>query len=182
MNTRPAGGKNKRPAHAQGHATFEAIVRRHGATVQRVCRASLGPADADDAWSDTFLAAVRDHSTLPVDAWLVTIAHRKAIDTLWSSCAGRRSPRRSLARRPSPHRRRAVDRAALASARRHRSDTTSTADAATPASARAWFHVVHRRRYVGQYDAPWSLAGSTASRALFIGTFTTMVSANTPTT
>ena len=56
----------------------------HGATVLRVCRALLGPADADDAWSETFLAAMRAYPDLPADAnveaWLVTIAHRKAID------------------------------------------------------------------------------------------------------
>ncbi len=28
----------------------------------------------------------------------------------------------------------------------HRSETTSNADAAVPASARTWFHAVHRRR------------------------------------
>jgi RNA polymerase sigma factor (sigma-70 family) len=52
--------------------------------VLRVCRAVLGPADADDAWSETFLAALRAYPDLPdganVEAWLVTIAHRKAID------------------------------------------------------------------------------------------------------
>jgi RNA polymerase sigma factor (sigma-70 family) len=63
---------------------FEAIVAEHGATVLRVCRAVLGPADADDAWSETFLAALRAYPQLAADAnveaWLVTIAHRKAID------------------------------------------------------------------------------------------------------
>ncbi len=63
---------------------FESVVARHGATVLRVCRAVLGPADADDAWSETFLAALRAYPDLPADAdveaWLVTIAHRKAID------------------------------------------------------------------------------------------------------
>jgi RNA polymerase sigma factor (sigma-70 family) len=52
--------------------------------VLRVCRAVLGPADAEDAWSETFLAAMRAYPDLPagsnVEAWLVTIAHRKAID------------------------------------------------------------------------------------------------------
>lgn len=52
--------------------------------VLRVCRAVLGPADAEDAWSETFLAALRAYPDLPPDAnvsaWLVTIAHRKAID------------------------------------------------------------------------------------------------------
>jgi RNA polymerase sigma factor (sigma-70 family) len=63
---------------------FEAVVAEHGATVLRVCRAVLGRADADDAWSETFLAALRAYPGLPaganVQAWLVTIAHRKAID------------------------------------------------------------------------------------------------------
>jgi RNA polymerase sigma factor (sigma-70 family) len=63
---------------------FEAVVRQHGPMVLRVCRAVLGWADADDAWSETFLAALRAYPDLPADAnveaWLVTIAHRKAID------------------------------------------------------------------------------------------------------
>lgn len=63
---------------------FEEIVTRHGPTVLRVCRAVLGPMDADDTWSETFLAALRAYPTLGpgsnVEAWLVTIAHRKAID------------------------------------------------------------------------------------------------------
>jgi RNA polymerase sigma factor (sigma-70 family) len=63
---------------------FEAIVSQHGRTVLRVCRAILGRVDADDAWSDTFLSALEAYPRLPADAnveaWLVTIAHRKAID------------------------------------------------------------------------------------------------------
>ena len=63
---------------------FEAVVVHHGATVLRVVRAVVGHADADDAWSDTFLAALQAYPRLPTDAnieaWLVTIAHRKAID------------------------------------------------------------------------------------------------------
>src|SRR5713101_7464120 len=67
-----------------GKQPFEAIVSAHGSTVLRVCRAILGPADADDAWSETFLSAMKAYPGLPADAnveaWLVTIAHRKAID------------------------------------------------------------------------------------------------------
>jgi RNA polymerase sigma factor (sigma-70 family) len=63
---------------------FEKVVAQHGATVLRVVRAVLGHPDADDAWSDTFLAAMKAYPDLPADAnleaWLVTIAHRKAID------------------------------------------------------------------------------------------------------
>ena len=69
------------------HTPFEQVVAEHGPTVLRVCRAVLGPgADAEDAWSETFLAAMRAWPDLPVDAnveaWLVTIAHRKAIDVV----------------------------------------------------------------------------------------------------
>jgi RNA polymerase sigma factor (sigma-70 family) len=64
--------------------TFEAIVAAHGATVLRVCRAVVGTHDAEDAWSDTFLSAMGAYPALAADAnveaWLVTIAHRKAID------------------------------------------------------------------------------------------------------
>lgn len=64
---------------------FERAVREHGATVLRVCLAVLGPgADADDAWSETFLAALRAWPDLDddtnVEAWLVRVAQRKAID------------------------------------------------------------------------------------------------------
>jgi RNA polymerase sigma factor (sigma-70 family) len=66
--------------------SFETIVAEHGPTVLRVCRAVLGPSEADDAWSETFLSAMTAYPDLPADAnveaWLVTIAHRKAIDVV----------------------------------------------------------------------------------------------------
>ncbi|GAA3733907.1 sigma-70 family RNA polymerase sigma factor [Spinactinospora alkalitolerans] len=59
-------------------------MAEHGPTVLRVCRAVLGPHDAEDAWSETFLAALRAYPDLDpranTEAWLVTIAHRKALD------------------------------------------------------------------------------------------------------
>lgn len=68
-------------------------MAEYGPMVLRVCRAVLGPVDADDAWSETFLSALRAYPDLPADAnleaWLVTIAHRKAID-VWR--ADRRRP------------------------------------------------------------------------------------------
>lgn len=71
---------------------FQQIVERHGPTVLRVCRVLLDIHDAQDAWSETFIAALRAYPDLPADAnveaWLVTIAHRKAIDQL--RAAGRR--------------------------------------------------------------------------------------------
>ena len=63
---------------------FEVVVAQHGGTVLRVVRAVVGHSDADDAWSETFLAALKAYPQLPpdanIEAWLVTIAHRKAID------------------------------------------------------------------------------------------------------
>ena len=41
---------------------------QHGPTVLRVCRALLARSDADDAWSETFLAALRAYPALPADA------------------------------------------------------------------------------------------------------------------
>jgi RNA polymerase sigma factor (sigma-70 family) len=82
------------------HQPFDHIVTEYGPTVLRVCRAVLGPggsdhADADDAWSETFLAALRAYPDLDPDtnmqAWLVRVAHRKAIDQ-----------HRARARRPTP--------------------------------------------------------------------------------
>lgn len=73
---------------------FEQVVAGHAATVLRVCRAVLGPADAEDAAADAFLAALEAYPRLPADAnleaWLVTIAHRKAIDV------ARRAARRAV--------------------------------------------------------------------------------------
>ncbi len=63
---------------------FETVVAEHGPAILRVCRAILGRDDADDAWSETFLAALSAYPSVRPDsnlrAWLVTIAHRKAID------------------------------------------------------------------------------------------------------
>ena len=69
-----------------GPRPFEFLVHEHGAVVMRVVRALLGPADAEDAWSETFLAALKAYPDLEPGSnergWLVTIAHRKAIDQL----------------------------------------------------------------------------------------------------
>jgi RNA polymerase sigma factor (sigma-70 family) len=63
---------------------FEQVVDEHGPLVLRVTRALLGPADAEDAWSETFLSALEAYPRLRpgsnVRGWLVTIAHRKALD------------------------------------------------------------------------------------------------------
>ena len=81
------------------YTRFDSLVREHGPTVLRVCRSLLGPgADAEDAWSETFLAALRSWDVLDAgphqvnhQAWLVRVAKNKCVDTA-----------RSTARRPSP--------------------------------------------------------------------------------
>jgi RNA polymerase sigma factor (sigma-70 family) len=74
---------------------FEQVVADYGGVVLRVCGAVLGPVDAEDAWSETFLSALQAYPHLPpganVRAWLITIAHRKAIDVT-----------RARSRRPAP--------------------------------------------------------------------------------
>ena len=70
-----------------GLPPFDRVVREHGPVVLRVCRAVLrSDADADDAWQETFLAALRTYPgldpTTNLQAWLVTVAHRKALDVV----------------------------------------------------------------------------------------------------
>ncbi|SJN30838.1 RNA polymerase sigma factor [Mycetocola reblochoni] len=72
---------------------FDRAVREHGDVVLRICRSVLGRhADADDAWSETFLAALRSWPELPestnVQAWLVRVAKRKSIDIIRRRAAG----------------------------------------------------------------------------------------------
>lgn len=59
-------------------------MAEHGPTVLRVCRAHAPAAAAEDAWSETFLSAMRAYPDLDpganVEAWLVTIARRKCVD------------------------------------------------------------------------------------------------------
>ena len=64
---------------------FDRAVKQHGATVLRVCRSVLGAStDAEDAWSETFLTALRTWEETSrvnnLEAWLVRVAHRKAVD------------------------------------------------------------------------------------------------------
>jgi len=60
--------------------------------------------DADDAWSETFLSAMKAYPELPgdanVEAWLVTVAHRKAIDVT-RAAARRAVPVGDIRDRPS---------------------------------------------------------------------------------
>jgi RNA polymerase sigma factor (sigma-70 family) len=83
---------------------FEAVVSTYSQMVFRVCRVVVGEHDAEDAWTETFLAAMRAYPDLPpnanVEAWLVTIAHRKAIDIVRARHS-RAIPVEALPDRPS---------------------------------------------------------------------------------
>jgi RNA polymerase sigma factor (sigma-70 family) len=72
------------PAGGTGLPPFDQLVADHGAVVLRGCRAVCGPIEAEDAWSETFLSALEAYPRLAPGSdprgWLITIAHRKAID------------------------------------------------------------------------------------------------------
>jgi RNA polymerase sigma factor (sigma-70 family) len=63
---------------------FQTLLDRYAADVLAVLRGAVGRTDADDAFQETFLAALRAYPELKDDrnlrGWLLTIAHRKAID------------------------------------------------------------------------------------------------------
>lgn len=63
---------------------FQALLDRHAADVMAVLRGAVGRADAEDCFQETFLAALRAYPDLDdagnLRGWLLTIAHRKAID------------------------------------------------------------------------------------------------------
>ena len=64
---------------------FQVLIDEHRDDVYRFLRASVGPHDADDAFQETFIAALRAYPRLRADSnlrgWLFTIAHHKALDS-----------------------------------------------------------------------------------------------------
>lgn len=65
---------------------FHEIVEAHGRAVLAVCASMLGPGpDAEDAWQETFVAALRHYplkDVANVEAWLVRTASRRCLDVL----------------------------------------------------------------------------------------------------
>jgi RNA polymerase sigma factor (sigma-70 family) len=63
---------------------FQTLIDEHAAAVMAVLRGAVGREGAEDAFQETFLAALRAYPKLRdarnLRGWLVTIAHRKAID------------------------------------------------------------------------------------------------------
>lgn len=74
---------------------FQMFLDEHRDAVWRFLAASVGAAAADDCFQETFMAALRAYPRLTPDsnlrAWVLTIAHRKALDH-----------HRARARRPLP--------------------------------------------------------------------------------
>jgi RNA polymerase sigma factor (sigma-70 family) len=63
---------------------FQTVLDEHSATVMGILRGAVGRDAADDCFQETFLAALRAYPKLEnagnLRGWLLTIAHRKAID------------------------------------------------------------------------------------------------------
>ena len=63
---------------------FQRVLDEHRDLIWRVCVAAAGRDEAEDAFQETWLSALRAYPELDaganVRAWLITIARRKAID------------------------------------------------------------------------------------------------------
>jgi RNA polymerase sigma factor (sigma-70 family) len=74
---------------------FQVFLDEHRDDIYRFLVASVGPEEADDCFQETFLSALRAYPRVEENsnlrAWILTIAHRKAIDA-----------HRSRRRRPVP--------------------------------------------------------------------------------
>jgi RNA polymerase sigma factor (sigma-70 family) len=74
---------------------FQSLLEEHRADVYRYCVATAGRSEADDCFQETWIAALRAYPKLRradnLRAWLLRIAHNKAVDL-----------HRSRGRRPVP--------------------------------------------------------------------------------
>lgn len=63
---------------------FQTVLDEHAPAVMGILRGAVGRDGADDCFQETFLAALRAYPQLDdarnLRGWLLTIAHRKAID------------------------------------------------------------------------------------------------------
>jgi RNA polymerase sigma factor (sigma-70 family) len=67
-----------------GLPPFQHLLDAYRVDVWRFLMASVGPNEAEDCFQETFLSAMRAYPRLRPDsnlrAWILTIAHRKALD------------------------------------------------------------------------------------------------------
>ena len=65
---------------------FQTLIDEHAGDVMAVLRGAVGRIDAEDCFQETFLSALRAYPKLKdggnLRGWLITIAHRKAIDLI----------------------------------------------------------------------------------------------------
>jgi RNA polymerase sigma factor (sigma-70 family) len=85
---------------------FQAFLDAHREDVYRFLVAAAGPDQADDCFQETFVAALRAYPRLRrnsnLRAWILTIAHRKALDA--HRARGHRPvPVASIPDRPAPN-------------------------------------------------------------------------------
>jgi RNA polymerase sigma factor (sigma-70 family) len=84
---------------------FQTFLENHRDAVYRFLVFSVGPDAADDCLQETFIAALRGYPRLEdgsnLRAWVLTIAHRKAIDA-HRGRARRPVPSAELPERPTP--------------------------------------------------------------------------------
>jgi len=63
---------------------FQSLLDEHASDVMAVLRGAVGRTDAEDCFQETFLAALGAYpgldNTSNLRGWLLTIAHRKAVD------------------------------------------------------------------------------------------------------
>jgi RNA polymerase sigma factor (sigma-70 family) len=69
---------------SSGLPPFQSLIDAHSEDVWRMLIASVGRGDAEDCFQETFVSALRAYPRLRAGsnlrAWLLTIAHRKALD------------------------------------------------------------------------------------------------------
>ena len=72
------------PTTVQGLPPFQQLLDAHARDVHRFIAATVGHSDADDVYQETWLAAMRAYPRLRdasnLRSWILTVAHRKAID------------------------------------------------------------------------------------------------------
>jgi len=79
---RPAGSRAK--SVSSGLPPFQRFLDAHRDCVWRFLVSAVGPTDADDCFQETFIAALHAYPRLRASsnlrAWVLTIAHNKAMD------------------------------------------------------------------------------------------------------
>jgi len=77
-------GPRAKVSGGSGVPPFQRFLDAHRECVWQFLVASVGPVEADDCFQETFIAALRAYPRLRAGsnlrAWVLTIAHRKALD------------------------------------------------------------------------------------------------------